>query len=85
MSNATTTIRFFVVAYLDDVESDFSGDYIDTIEITEGCFTDLMQQSGGTAPVQYERHTVYDNGVDQVCLTLDLDQWPHVDTLEVVL
>jgi len=83
MSN-TISIRFFVVAYLDGVESDFSGDHIDTIEITEGCFTDLMRKSGGTAPVQYDKHTVFDHGVDQVCLTLDLEDWPHVDNLEVV-
>ena len=84
MTTTPHTIRFFAVAYLDDIDSDLSGDHIDTVEITEGCFTDLMRQSGGTAPVQYDRHTVFDHGAAQVCLTLDLDQWPHIDALEVV-
>jgi hypothetical protein len=76
-----TPIRFFAVAYTDGIDSD---DHIDTVEITEGCFKDLMRQSGGTAPVQYDRHTVFDHGAAQVCLTLDHHQWPHVDELEVV-
>ena len=84
MTTTSTPIRFFAVAYLGDIDSDLSGDHIDTVEITEGCFKDLMRQSGGTAPVQYDRHTVFDHGAAQVCLTLDLDQWPHVDALEVV-
>ena len=81
----TTPIRFFVVAYTDNnTDSEFSGDHIDTVEITEGCFQDLMRQSGGTAPVQYDRHTVFDHGAAQVCLTLDLYDLPHIDDLEVV-
>lgn len=84
MSNETTSIRFFAVAYTDEIDSDFAGGYIDTVEITESCFKDLMYQSGGIAPVQYDRHTVFDNGVDQVCLTIDLDEGPHVDSLEVL-
>jgi len=84
MTTTPHIIRFFAVAYLDDIDSDLSGDHIDTVEITEGCFTDLMRQSGGTAPVQYDRHTVFDHGAAQVCLTLDLEDWPHVDDLEVV-
>lgn len=79
-----TPIRFFAVAYIDDIDSECSGDHIDTVEITEGCFKDLMRQAGGTAPVQYDRHTVFDHGAAQVCLTLDLDDWPHADDLEVV-
>ena len=84
MKNAITPIRFFAVAYTDETDSEFSGDYIDIVEITEGCFQDMMRESGGTAPVQYERHTVFDHGAAQVCLTIDLDQWPHVNELELV-
>ena len=84
MNTTATPIRFFAVAYIDDIDSEFSGDHIDTVEITEGCFQDLMRQSGGTAPVQYDRHTVFDHGAAQVCLTLDLDQWPHADELDQV-
>ena len=79
-----TPIRFFAIAYIEDIDSDFSGDHIDSVEITEDCFKDLMRQSGGTAPVQYERHTVFDHGAAQVCLTLDLDDWPHADELEAM-
>lgn len=84
MNNETTPIRFFAVAYTDETESEFSGDHVDTVEITECCFTDLLRQSGGTAPIQYDRHTLFNHGAAQVCLTLDLDQWPHVNELESV-
>ena len=84
MDTTTTPIRFFAVAYIDDIDSDFSGDHIDSVEITEGCFKDMMRQSGGTAPVQYERHTVFDHGAAQVCLTLDLDDWPLAADLELI-
>jgi hypothetical protein len=79
----TTTIRFFCVAYIDS-DSDLSGDHIDTVEITESCFVALTRESSGTAPTQYERHTIADNGVSQVCLTLDLDDWPHIGDLDTV-
>lgn len=35
------SIRFFCVAYLSGIDSDFSGDHIDTVEITESCFSTL--------------------------------------------
>lgn len=83
MNLTSTPIRFFAVAYIEDIDSECSGDHFDTVEITEGCFKDLLRQSGGTAPVQYERHTVFDHGAAQVCLTIDLDDWPYADDLEV--
>lgn len=76
---STTTIRFFCVAYVDDTE-----DHIDTVEITESCFVALTRKSSGTAPIQYDRHTVSENGVSQVCLTLDLDDWPYIEDLQTV-
>ena len=84
MNTTHTPIRFFAVAYTDRIDSECSVDHIDTVEITEGCFKGLMRQAGGAAPVQYDRHTVFDHGAAQVCLTLDLEDWPHVDDLEVV-
>ena len=84
MNNATTT-RFFVVAYTgNNSDSECSGDQIDTIEITEGCFKGLMNREGEEAIIQKDVYTIFDNGVSQICLTLDLDQWPHVTELEVV-
>lgn len=82
MINATTNLRFFCVAYLSDIDSDCSGDHIDTVEITEACFTGLLTEC--MAPIQYERHTVRENGCSQVCLTLDLDEWPNSEELEVI-
>ena len=85
MSNATTTTRFFTVAYTgNNRDSEFSGDQIDTIEITEGCFNGLMDREGEAAIIQKDVYTVSENGVSQICLTLDLDQWPHVTELESV-
>lgn len=72
MATTQHTIRFFV-----DVHTDI-------VEVTEACFNDLSIQSGGIAPIQYERHTVFEHGVAQVCLTLALDDCPHVDELESV-
>jgi len=84
MNNATIT-RFFVVAYTgNNRDSEFSGDHIDTVEITEGCFNGLRDREGETAIIQKDVYTVSENGVSQICLTLDLDQWPHVTELESV-
>jgi len=82
MTTQATNIRFFCVAYLSDIESECSGDHIDTVEITESCFNNIL--TDGQAQIQYERHTVRENGCGQVCLTLDLEEWPDVEWLEVV-
>jgi len=85
MNNATTT-RFFTVAYTgNNRDSEFSGDQIDTVEITEGCFNGLWDREGEAAIVQRDVYTLFENGASQICLTLDLDQWPHVTELESVL
>ena len=76
-------VRFFCVAYVSDVELQDSDYAVETFEVTERCFTELAGQAGGVAPVQYERHLVFENGCRQVCLTLDLDDWPHECDLEV--
>ena len=78
-------VRFFTVAYLPDVdreESEFCSDWIDTIEISEGCFKELIDNAGGTAPISYDRHTLRESGCCQICLTLDLDEWPQKDDLQ---
>ena len=77
-----TNIRFFCVAYLSGIDSDCSGDHIDTVEITESCFISLLTDD--REQIQYERHTVRENGCAQVCLTLDLEEWPDVEWLELV-
>lgn len=80
----STPVRFFTIAYLCETDLDFDGSHIDTVEITETCFKQLLADQGGTAPIEYERHTVFDNGVAQVCLTLDLDDLPHAEELQTL-
>lgn len=88
MNTTTTPIRFFAIAHNHEIDSDFAGDNIDTVEITERCFKELIAASDDnisqSAAIQYDRHTMFENGVDQVCLTLDIYDMPHVDELEVV-
>lgn len=50
-------IRFFI---WDETENDNEGDFI---ECNEG---DFMDSEG---IIEYERHTVFANGVNQICLT----------------
>jgi hypothetical protein len=54
-------VRFFTVAYDHDRE-------LDEIEITEKQFLELVNDG---AVIEYERHTVFENGCRQVCLSLD--------------
>lgn len=55
-----TTIRFFVYDWIED-ENDW-----DIIECDE---LEFLQFDG---EISYERHTMFDNGVNQVCLTKGL-------------
>lgn len=57
-----TTIRFFVYDWIED-ESDF-----DIVECDE---LEFLQFDG---EISYERHTMFENGVNQVCLTKGLPQ-----------
>lgn len=54
-------VRFFTIAYDHDGE-------LDEIEITERQFLELVNDG---AVIEYERHTVFENGCSQVCLCLD--------------
>ena len=49
------TVRFFVYGLIDDE--------IDLIEVTE---SDFLDTQGG---IEYERNTVFQNGINQICLT----------------
>ena len=76
-------VRFFCVAYVSSV--DLENDYtVDTFEVTERCFTELAGRADNVSPIKYERHSVFENGCRQVCLTLDLDDWPYDCDLDVV-
>jgi len=61
------TIRYFTYCY--DTEND-----VDIVECTEQTFIDLNSDDLGT--ISYERHTVFDNGVNQVCLTIEPNNLP---------
>ena len=65
-----TNIRFFTVA--------FSNGDLDIFEITESQFLEIE----GT--ISYERHTVFQNGVNQVSLTIEPEEWPNVRDLDII-
>jgi hypothetical protein len=72
-------VRFFCYVY---VEQDEGFAPVDVVEITESCFAGLCGKEA--TPIQYERHTVFENGAAQICLTLDLPDWPELHELELV-
>ena len=53
-------VRYFALVNIDD--------NIEEVEVTRDCFEWLVSEN---ATINYDRHTVYDNGVNQVCLTVD--------------
>ena len=57
----STNVRFFTIAYDSDGE-------LDEIEITEGQFLELVIDG---AVIEFERHSVFENGCRQICLCLD--------------
>lgn len=69
-----STIRFFCYAIDDE------GD-VDMYEITENQFTALQLLVPGA--IDYTRHTVRENGCNQVCLSFMPDgEYAHFDELE---
>jgi hypothetical protein len=64
-----TTIRFFTYGYAED-----GG--VDIAECSEGCFIELKARGG---EITYERHTVRENGVDQICLTIEPNDYPELE------
>lgn len=60
-------VRFFAYEYDEE-----SGE-LDIVEIDESEFTRLRTdtRSGG---ISYGRHTVFDNGCRQICLTIDAER-----------
>ena len=74
MQTESTTILFFAVACNGDA----------TFEISRNCFENLLKQAGDKVHIQYDRYTVFEHGADQICLTLDLDDWPDAEDLDLV-
>ena len=64
-------VRFFVLAEKDGE--------VDFFEVTESCFIEF----GGN--IEYTRHTVWQNGCNQVCLyKRDVDGWPDWSDLDTI-
>jgi len=71
-------IRFFTDCFDSDGE-------IDSCEITESQFKEIqLNRYGNDFPVTYERHTIRENGVNQICLTIHPVDPPHIGNLEGV-
>lgn len=71
-------VRFFAVAYTGEDDDEPAADIV---EITESCFVGLVNAGGRVA---YERHTVFQNGADQVCLTVEMFDTPDACELDLV-
>ena len=53
-------VRYFALVNIED--------NIEEVEVTRDCFEWLVSEN---ATISYDRHTVFDNGVNQICLTVD--------------
>lgn len=71
-------VRFFCYASNAD-----EGIEVDIYEVTEKCFQEFAI-SDEHARITYERHTVFNNGVKQICLTIEPSLYPLPDELERV-
>ena len=67
MSANSTAIRYFIEGNFGD-EVDYTDE--DTGEVEQHEFQRHYRDTQGRASIEYEKHTVAENGVDQVCLTL---------------
>lgn len=63
-------IRFFTTCFI--------GDNLDFCEITESQFQALQ------GVITYDRHTMFTNGVNQVCLTVECSDIPLYEYLDVI-
>lgn len=67
------TVRFFTLVYEEDLS---------LVEISEDCFKELAEKQNSS--ISYERHTKFDNGVDQICLTVESPDYPALDELQLI-
>lgn len=66
-----TNIRFFTYC-IDDLADCCP---VEILEITEAEFLSLK------GVITYERHTMFENGVNQVCLTIEPSDYPDMSDL----
>lgn len=70
-------VRFFSYCFNND-------DEIDICEISERQFLSI-KTCFIDSKIDYERHSVFENGVKQICLTIEPPlSYPHIDELERV-
>ena len=66
----TGSLRFFTYCYNEDeIEP------LDIVEITENQFINLK------GVITYERHTMFENGVNQICLSIEPDNYSYKSEL----
>lgn len=68
-------IRFFTTCLIDN---DDGMHEIDMVEITETQFKQLH------GVISYDRYTVFNNGVNQVCLTIECNDLPLIEDLDII-
>ncbi|OAM52936.1 hypothetical protein A7981_05745 [Methylovorus sp. MM2] len=66
-------LRFFSHCFNEQGEQEI-------VEVTEAQFLALKETPN--ASISYARHSVHTNGVRQVCLTVDVEDCPHLEDLE---
>jgi len=74
-----TSLRFFVLCHDTDNEDPFT--QVDIHEVTLRQWETICNDPGN---IEYERSTVFQNGVDQVCLTFDPLDTVSSDELETI-
>jgi hypothetical protein len=68
-------VRFFTYCF------DVGSDEVDILEITENQFIALAENEN--SKITYERHTVFQNGCSQICLTVEPMDFPYSDEIEL--
>lgn len=63
-------VRFFTYCINSECDADI-------VECSENTFKSLK----GT--ISYERNTMHDNGVDQICLTIEPDDYPYITEVKL--
>lgn len=63
-------VRFFSYCINDEFDADI-------VECSENTFKSLK------GAISYERDTMFDNGVNQICLTIEPDNYPDINEVKL--
>ena len=72
-------VRFFTIASFTDESGDCE---LGLFEITDPCFIELSKKQGSS--IEYDRITVYQNGVRGVHLTVTCIEYPDISDLDII-